>query len=311
MQFTTRLAPSPTGWLHLGNAWSFMLCWLAARSQGGKVILRMDDIDGQRSKPEYASQIISDLEWLGLDWDYEIQQSNRQDAYAAALEEMRGTIYPCFCSRRELRQLASAPHVGDEGAPYSGICASLAQDERERRIKGGQRYSLRLGCPDQPVEFPDVIQGWQRFSKRQYGGDFAVKRSDGTWAYQLASAVDDCDLGVNFVMRGRDLLPSTPRQIIIASRLGSKTPAYAHVPLLLDHQGERLAKRHASLSLRELRRFGAHPQNVTGYLAFLAGMGAHCVACTPSSLLQKFQISALPKDDITINIVEMEAAIHI
>lgn len=313
-QIVTRLAPSPTGRLHLGNAWSFLLCWLAAHSSGGKVFLRIDDIDPQRSKPEFSNSIIYDLLWLGLNWDNcdegaIIYQSSRQLIYADALKILEGRhlVYPCFCTRKELRSLSSAPHIGDEGPPYPGVCANLNQSEQEKRSQMGSPFSLRLRCPEHTLCFTDLIQGPQCYAKAQYGGDFALRRSDGVLAYQLASAVDDAQMGINFVMRGRDLLPSTPRQIILSHYLGYQPPTYAHIPLLLDPNGERLAKRHASLALSELRKSGMAAESIVGYLAFLAGINPEQRRLRPDELLHHFTIANLPKRDIRIDLKQLNA----
>lgn len=302
-QWITRLAPSPTGELHIGNAWSFLLAWLYARSTGGKIYLRMDDIDPQRSKTELASAIITDLRWLGLDWDNDpVYQRQRSEIYERALDRLsaKNLVYPCFCSRKELRQLASAPHIGDEGAPYPGICANLDENERSARIKAGRHYALRLRCPDTPVAFNDLVYGEKIYNKAEYGGDFALMRSDGVWAYQLASACDDAEMGVNLVVRGRDLLASTPRQIVVGKYLNLPAVQYAHVPLLLSPEGERLAKRHKSLSLKKLRENGVSPEKICGYLAKLAGMNPQGAPTRPYELAQKFRPGMIPASDIAI-----------
>lgn len=302
----TRLAPSPTGLLHLGNAWSFLLCWLYGRKNCGRVLLRMDDIDPQRSKPEFMAAIVRDLRWLGLDWDCHegqeiILQSKRNDIYEQALAQLAPDTYPCFCTRREVRSLASAPHIGDEGVYYPGKCAALKPEERKALLASGRSWCLRLVCQADPVVFDDLIAGQRQYSKRAYGGDFALRRSDGVWAYQLASAADDADLGVNFVLRGRDLLPSTPRQIIIAAALGKQPPQYAHVPLLLDNEGNRLAKRHAALSLASLRAGGVSPEMIVGKLGQLAGCHPSGEPVSPGDLLASFSLARLPARDIALD----------
>lgn len=298
---TTRLAPSPTGLPHIGNAWSFLLCWLAARSTGGRVLLRIDDIDPQRSKPEFVQAIIQDITWLGLDWDGDIIfQSARTDHYAAALAllQKQNLIYPCFCTRKELRNLASAPHQEDTPPPYPGACANLASAQKEQLIAQGKAFSLRIRCPDIPITFMDIIQGPQRFAKMDHGGDFPLRRSDGVWAYQLATVIDDAETGVNLIVRGRDLLSSTPRQIILAQTLGCPLPHYAHIPLLLDAQGARLAKRHKSLTLASLRASGIRAAQLVGQLANLAGINPGGLDIMPTQLLRNFRLAMLPKDDL-------------
>lgn len=283
----SRLAPSPTGFLHLGNAWSFWIAWLAARSAGGEVVLRLEDIDPARSREEYARALVGDLAWLGLDWDYGpgsengrggddfFRQSGRAAAYEQALAylEGRGLTYPCYCTRKDLREIAGAPHVDDTGAPYPGICRNLGAEDRARHEAKGRRPSLRLFCPPDAVwEFDDRVRGRQRMTLGECGGDFALRRSDGVYAYQLAVVVDDIAMGVTLVARGNDILPSTPRQIYLYSLFGERPPEYAHLPLIADECGDRLAKRHASLTLRALREAGVLPETILGWLAASSGM---------------------------------------
>lgn len=299
--FTTRLAPSPTGLLHAGNIWSFLLAWLMARASGGKIFLRLDDLDPDRSRKEYSSAIIDDLAWLGLDWDAgPVWQSRRGAIYADALERLQAAqaVYPCFCTRQELRSLAGAPHIGDAGVPYPGTCRHLTPEKRQELLRLRPAHALRLACPDTAIGFADLLQGQQKFSKRQYGGDFPLKRSDGVWAYQLASVADDIALGVNLVVRGRDLLPSTPRQILLHALLGAPPPAYAHLPLLLDSSGERLAKRHKALSIASLRRQGASAADIVGELACLAGLNPGGEPVMPGALLPRFNLDGLPAEDL-------------
>ncbi|MBD5417964.1 MAG: tRNA glutamyl-Q(34) synthetase GluQRS [Desulfovibrio sp.] len=309
-----RLAPSPTGLLHLGNAWAFLLAWLSARSKGGRVLLRMEDLDPQRSRPAFAAAIVDDLHWLGLDWDAgpeggdaapglgPMVQSQRGHIYAGAMArlESAGLTYPCFCSRKELRQLASAPHAGEEGPVAPDPCRSLTAAERQRLFADGRHAALRLRSPDEAVCFSDMFQGPQAFSPEAFGGDFALRRSDGVVAYQLAVAVDDGLMDVTEVVRGRDLLPSTPRQLLVMRFLGLTPPTYAHIPLLLDSEGERLAKRHASLSLAALRAAGARPEAVVGYLGRLAGINPGGRPVRPRELVGRFSPAALPRGDLRV-----------
>lgn len=296
----TRLAPSPTGHLHLGNAWSFLLCWLAARNVGGKVALRMDDIDPQRSKDGFAAQIRDDLLWLGLDWDSEYRQSERMAHYEAALAKLanKNLTYPCFCTRKELRQLACAPHVEDWGIPYPGTCAELTQEEIREKARAGRTACTRLRCGGESVEFTDILLGPLKFAPLDYGNDFALRRSDGVIAYQLATAVDDGEMSL--VIRGRDLVFSTPRQILLMRKLDLPVPQYAHIPLLLDGEGERLAKRHASLSLVQLRDRGISPARIAGYLAGLANL-TDGRPQSPAELIRRFAWERLPKRDISMD----------
>ncbi len=273
-----RLAPSPTGLLHLGNAWSFLWAWLWTKSAKGKIILRMEDIDPQRARTCYAESIEEDLRWLGLLWDgATLYQSQRQHIYQEVLAQLRhgGYVYPCYCTRKELRSLAGAPHVQDYGAPYPGICRHLDAQERRQKEASGRKPAWRLACvhtaQSNVLRFVDAIYGEQSLDLQDIGGDFALCRSDGVMAYQLAVVVDDAAQGITQILRGADILVSTPRQLFLQQCLGYVQPAYAHVPLLLDEEGERLAKRHASLSLQALRQSGVSAQRILGLLAYLAG----------------------------------------
>ena len=306
-----RLAPSPTGFLHLGNAWAFFLAWIGARSRGGELILRMEDIDPLRSKGEYARGIMRDLDWLGLDWDGEVYaQSARLDLYARAVAEFtaKGLGYPCYCTRKELRELASAPHlgvgndgVGDLGATYPGTCRDLTEEERAGLEKQGRRACIRLRYPARDMEIMDLALGRCVFKGENSGGDFALRRSDGVFAYQLAVSVDDAAMGVTQVVRGRDILASTPRQVYLLGLLGGAIPEYAHVPLILDAEGERLAKRHNSLRLATLRERGVPPEAIIGWLASLAGLQDKAMPARASEFLSAFSFSRLPKENIILN----------
>ncbi|MBO4335835.1 MAG: tRNA glutamyl-Q(34) synthetase GluQRS [Desulfovibrio sp.] len=307
-----RLAPSPTGLLHLGNAWAFLLAWLACRAQKGRLILRIEDIDPQRSRPEFVSAILDDLRWLGLDWDEgpdrggahgPYVQSKRLAEYALALDRLAqlGYLYPCFCTRKELKSLANAPHLEDTGPVYPGTCRNLSDELRRKRIAQGQRYTLRLACPEMAVDFDDAICGPQHLQPCDWGGDFALRRSDGVVSYQLAVALDDAAMGVTQVVRGRDILFSTPKQILLLRLLGKSVPAqYAHIPLLLNAEGERLAKRHQSLTLAALRTRGVRPERLIGFLSSLAGLNPGAQAIKPLELVPAFSFSKLPQVDVCL-----------
>ena len=299
-----RLAPSPTGLLHLGNAWAFWLAWLEARRAGGRLVLRLEDLDPARSRAAHAEGIRRDLAWLGLDWDEEAPpQSRRAPAYEAALAGLaaRGLTYPCFCSRRDLRSLAGAPQVGDAGAAYAGTCRSLSPERRAALAASGRARAVRLACPPERVwRFRDRAAGPQGLTLAECGGDFALRRSDGVFAYQLAVVVDDLDQGVTSVVRGRDLLLSTPRQLYLQELLGGPAPDYAHVPLILDHQGERLAKRHAGLALAALREAGARPEDIFGFLAHLAGFRDRPGPLAPGDLAPGFAWDRLRAEDLRL-----------
>ncbi len=308
-----RLAPSPTGFLHLGNAWAFFLAWLGARSGGGQLILRMEDIDPVRSRGEYAAAIMEDLQWLGLNWDGEVYtQSRRLGLYEQAIAGFAAEdlVYPCYCTRRELRELASAPHlaapggqadgVGDLGAPYSGVCRNLTAAQRAGMEEAGRGSCLRLRYPERDVAIKDLVLGKRVFKGEHSGGDFALRRSDGVFAYQLAVSVDDAAMGVTQVVRGRDILASTPRQLYLLELLHAPRPEYAHLPLILDQEGQRLAKRHNSLRLASLRAKGVSAAQIIGWLAWLAGLQDSARSAKPSEFLPSFSFRRLPQEDILL-----------
>jgi glutamyl-tRNA synthetase len=318
---TGRLAPSPTGFLHLGNAWAFLLAWLAARAGGGRVILRMEDIDPDRSRPAYAQAIMDDLRWLGLDWDEgpdvggpagPYVQSRRLDRYAGALSRLDalGRVYPCFCTRKELRSLAGAPHdsgsalgpaIAGDGSPvYPGTCRDLSRDERRRLLAEGRKPCLRLRCDDASLSFDDAVAGPQRLTLAECGGDFALRRSDGVYAYQLAVVADDIAMGVTQVVRGDDILTSTPRQLFLYRLLGASPPAYAHIPLVTDAAGERLAKRHQSLTLATLREAGVRPEAIIGFLAHHAALLDAPRRARPAELAPGFEPARLPRRPVRL-----------
>jgi len=271
MESTGRFAPSPTGELHLGNARTALLSWLWARSEGGRYLLRVEDIDRPRVRPGMAEQQLSELRWLGLDWDGEpVYQSQRTGLYEDALRKLGENVYECFCSRAEIAVVASAPQ-GDEGPRYPGTCASLSREERERRRRE-RAPSLRLRVPPGNLKFHDQILGDHEFDTQATVGDFVLRRADGIFAYQLAVVVDDGAMGVTQVLRGADLLFSTARQILLHRLLGQREPRWAHAPLVLGPGGERLSKRDRSLSLSALRARGVDPRRVIAHLAQISGL---------------------------------------
>lgn len=306
-----RLAPSPTGHIHLGNAWAFLMAWLAARSAEGEVVLRMEDIDPDRSRPEFADAILRDLRWLGLDWDEgpdvggahgPYEQSARLERYAAAVEglERAGLAYPCFCTRKELRGLASAPHAGDGSPIYPGTCLRLGSEEREALLRQGRRPALRLSCGQGELAFHDLVAGPQRFTMADCGGDFALRRSDGVFAYQLAVVLDDMEMNITQVVRGDDILTSTPRQLLLYELFGAPPPRHAHLPLVLDADSERLAKRHDSLTLAALRDAGVSAPAITGYLAWRGGLVDSPRPVLPRELVAGFDLSLLPREAVRL-----------
>ncbi len=240
-----RYAPSPTGDLHLGNLRTAVLAWRAAREAGSRFVVRMEDLDRDRVRPDAAERQLADLAAVGLDWDGEIvYQSQRLGLYEAALGRL--DTFECFCTRAEIREAPSAPH-GPPGA-YPGTCRSLTAAERARRRAAGRPPALRVRAGGARVAFEDRVLG----PRSGVVDDFVVRRGDGAIAYNLAVVVDDADQGVEEVVRGADLVESTPRQLWLADTLGLPRPAHAHVALVLGPDGERLAKRHGAVTLREL-----------------------------------------------------------
>ena len=296
-----RLAPSPTGLLHLGHACSFLMAWWSARSQGGRLLLRMEDLDGERCRPEFAAAILRDLEWLGLDWDGPVQlQSECAEAHAAALDSLRaaGLCYPCVCTRREIREAASAPqaaaprkHAEDVSQVYPGTCrrrfpGEAAALQAYGREAYGREAAWRLRVPPGSITFEDGLYGPQAFAPAAEVGDFPIARRGGAAAYQLAVVVDDAAAGVTEVLRGRDLLPSTARQILLQQHLGLPSPSWTHLPLVLDEAGQRLAKRSGALSLKALREAGTDPRAIVSWVARVAGSAAPPAAPLLPALLR-------------------------
>lgn len=295
-----RFAPSPSGRMHLGNLWSCLLAWLAAHSQGGGVVLRLEDLDPDRCRVEYCDQVMRDLEWLGLTWEGEVvYQSRRTQAYTQAFRELeeQGLIYPCYCTRAQ-RLAASAPHRSDGLSVYDGRCRRLSPQERQKLART-RTPAWRAEVPDREVVFRDLLQGEYRENLRRDCGDFILRRSDGVYAYQLAVVVDDAFMGVNQVVRGSDLLSSTPRQLWLQERLGLPHPQYGHVPLLLAPDGRRLAKRDRDLELGQLQQHYSAPQLV-GRLAYGAGLLDRPEAITPEELVPLFTWDKLPREDLVL-----------
>jgi glutamyl-tRNA synthetase len=296
--------------MHLGNAWTALLAWLQVRSLDGTVVLRVEDLDPDRSRPEYTDQIMRDLAWLGLDWDEgpdvggsygPYRQDERRSLYAAALDALaaRGLIYPCWCTRAEIRAAASAPHPGDadaEGA-YPGTC----RPENRRAAPPGRQPALRLVVPDETVAFTDDVRGRVAQNLARACGDFVVRRADGVHAYQLAVVVDDAAMRITHVLRGDDLLASTPRQLYLYRLLGQTPPAFAHVPLLISPDGHRLAKRQRGLSLAALRVRGVTAGQVVGFLAHRASLIPAPVPVRPRDLISAFSLDKLPRQPVIVD----------
>jgi glutamyl-tRNA synthetase len=273
-----RYAPSPTGELHLGNLRTALLAWLFARCSRGKYVLRIEDLDRPRVRPGAVEGMLRDLRWLGLDWDEgpdiggpfaPYMQSERHAIYEQQLRRLQdaGLLYPCYCSRADIARVASASQ-DDEGPRYPGTCRYLTEEQRRQHEAGGRRPSLRFRVDgERIVSFDDILLGRRAQQVQRAVGDFIVLRSDGLFAYQFAVVVDDALMGINQVVRGADLLSSTARQILLYEALGFPVPTFAHVPLMMDAAGRRLAKRDLSAGLEPLRATGATPGMVVGQLA--------------------------------------------
>lgn len=295
-----RFAPSPSGRMHLGNLWSALLAWLSARSQGGEMVLRLEDLDPDRCTRAWCDQVMRDLEWLGLTWDNEpVYQSERTAVYAEAFRalEERGLIYPCYCTRAE-RLAASAPHRSDGQTIYDGRCSRLTEEEREA-LSQTRRPAWRVKVGQESITFRDLLQGEYKEDLKTDCGDFILRRSDGVYAYQLAVVVDDAAMGVTQVVRGSDLLSSTPRQIYLQRLLGLPQPEYGHVPLLLAADGRRLAKRDRDQELGELQSRYTAPE-LLGRLAHLAGLIPEPAPITAQQLIPLFSWEKLPREDLKV-----------
>ena len=317
-----RFAPSPSGRMHLGNVFSALLAWLSVRAQGGRLVLRIEDLDPRCADPARARQIMYDLQWLGLYWDEgPVFQHDRIEAYAAALDRLRAMryeppqgvpaeggplVYSCFCSRAELHA-ASAPHASDGTPVYAGTCRTLTSEQvAEKSVVRPPALRLRVpaeGDPAGSISFADRVYGAQGEVLARECGDFLVRRSDGVYAYQLAVVVDDAEMGVTEVVRGRDLLGSVPRQVYLQRLLGYEEPAYAHVPMLVAPDGRRLSKRERDCDLGELKRMFGTPECLLGRLAHVAGLAPSDEPCTAEQLAEGFSWDAVRahKADIVID----------
>ena len=297
---TGRFAPTPSGRLHLGNILCAMLAYLSVRAKGGRFLLRIEDVDVPRCPRRLAQQCIDDLTWLGFTWDEEvIYQSDRSDIYRAAIEQLQqgGHTYPCFCTRAQLMSLA-APNLGDTQVIYQRTCAQLSPEEAAEKAKT-RAPAIRLRVPDEDVSFTDGLFGVQSENLERDCGDFILRRSDGLYGYQLAVVVDDALQGVTEVVRGRDILTATPRQLYLQRLLGWEAPTYVHIPLLVDSQGRRLAKRDKDLDLTALaQRFT--PGEILGRLAFSAGLLDEVRPATLEELIPLFDWQRVKKADLRL-----------
>ena len=300
--FVGRFAPSPTGRMHAGNVYSALVAWIIARRQGGRVVLRIEDLDTQRSKAEFADAVMRDFENLGLWWDGEpVYQSNRTQAYQEAFEQLLDAdlLYPCYCTRADLHA-ASAPHVGEKPV-YAGTCRLADPSELEKRknraLEQGREPSWRVIVPDRVVEIDDMFQGHFVQRLKRECGDFVVRRSDGAFAYQLAVVVDDAYQGVTSVVRGVDLLSSSPQQRFLQDMLGLEHVGYAHVPLLMGADGHRLSKRHKDANLECLLQAYGSVEGVLGHIAYLAGLIEADEPASAEELLRCADLSVLERKE--------------
>ena len=322
-RYVGRLAPSPTGALHLGNARTFMIAWLRARARGGMVILRMEDLDHPRDKPGAAREAVEDLKWLGFDWDEEYVQSERKALYRAALERLhaQGLVYPCVCSRKDVERAQSAPHAGDQ-LFYPGTCRGRFASWRAAQAFLREESDVpRLPCwrfrveAGTVVRFEDVFAGPFGQDVARTLGDFPVARDAFGAGYTLACTVDDLLMGVTEVVRGDDLLPATPAQILLAQALVPwarsslpvprstfHLPSYLHVPLVVGADGRRLAKRHGDTRVAAFRAAGRRPEDVLGFLAASCGWAAPGEAVTLRDLLPRFTLDTIPHAPLTLDL---------
>lgn len=298
-----RFAPSPSGRMHLGNVYAALMSWLSVKSKGGKWLLRIEDLDPQRCKLDYALQLEDDLNWLGLSWDEggtaeNCMQSKRSDIYEEYLSKLKTKhlTYPCHCTRADI-MATQAPHESDGRIVYKGTC-------RPDDLTMPLNYdgaAVRLCVPDEVISFEDGHYGTQDVNLMEHCGDFIIRRKDGAWAYQLAVVVDDALMGVTEIVRGNDLLLSTPQQIYLHRLLGFMPPAFIHHPLLCNDCGQRLSKRDKSLDLGMLRQ-KCSPEDLIGYLAFQTGLIPQFEPIPPTDLLPLFSWEKIPKDNIHTDI---------
>ena len=293
-----RFAPTPSGRMHLGNVSTALLAWLSARAQGGKMLLRIEDLDTARCPRENEELLREDLDWLGLDWDLEQpRQSGRTAYYEAVLDTLAqtGRVFPCWCTRGDLKNAPNAPHASDGHPIYPGTCRELT--EAQRAEKAAVRPPLwRLRVPDETISFVDGHFGPYSENLAAECGDFILRRADGVFAYQLAVTADDIAAGVTEVVRGRDLISSTPRQLYLYRLLGAPAPRYFHVPLLSAPDGRRLSKRDRDLDLGVLRqRYDA--REIIGALAHAAGLTEAYAPCSPGELIGLFDWKKVPLSD--------------
>ena len=294
-----RFAPTPSGRMHLGNVFAALIAWLSVRSRDGTMVLRMEDLDTQRTSREYASQLREDLAWLGLDYDLETPaQSQRSKVYDGYFERLRekGLLYPCYCTRSQLHSV-NAPHLSDGTYVYPGTCRNLSEQARSAMNRAP---AWRVKVPDRQWEFCDLVQGDYRLNLATDCGDMVVRRADGVYVYQLAVTVDDGEAGVTEVVRGMDLLSSAPRQMYLQELFGFPHPVYGHVPMLLSPEGRRLSKRDRDLDLGQLRQW-VTAETIIGTLAYSSGLIPKNEPISAKELAKEFDWKKLKGDAIFLD----------
>jgi glutamyl-tRNA synthetase len=301
-EIVARLAPSPTGHLHLGHARSFLVAWWHARSRGGRIVLRIEDLDVERVKPGMIDATLRDLEWLGLDWDGEPWiQSHGIAAIESAAQDLldRGLAYPCVCTRKEIQAAASAPHAGESTPRYPGTCRGKFTTLSEAERSSGRPAALRFVVPQGAVLVEDLVLGRHTFDVERDAGDFPITRRAGFPAYQLAVVVDDARQGVSEVVRGADLIESAARQQLLQHALGLATPRWYHVPLVVDEAGRRFAKRSDDIALSRLREAGVDARDLVGWVARRSGI-SDASSATARELAPAFDMSRLPREPVVV-----------
>ena len=291
-----RFAPTPSGRMHLGNVFAALIAWLSVRSRDGEMVLRMEDLDTQRTSEEFARILREDLAWLGLTYDRETPpQSRRSAVYDRYFEQLRemGLLYPCYCTRSQLHSV-NAPHLSDGTYVYTGTCRNLTNPPKNRLP------AWRVMVPDKLWTVEDKIQGHYELNLASQCGDMVVRRADGIYVYQLAVTVDDGEAGVTEVVRGMDLLSSAPRQMYLQELFGFPHPEYAHVPMLLAPDGRRLSKRDRDLDLGELRK-NVSRETLVGTLAYAAGLIDQKTSISPEELAKEFSWDKLKGDSIYLD----------
>lgn len=299
-----RLAPSPTGLLHLGHARTFLLAWWHVRSRGGVMLLRVEDLDGPRCRSEWIDAALRDLEWLGCDWDGAwTLQSDGIERLRAAVDELdkRGLVYPCTCSRADVRAALSAPQQGSLEVRYPGTCRGRYPSLGQAESRTGRAAALRFRVPSGEVEIRDGFCGSRRYDVQRDVGDFVVARRDHTPSYQLAVVVDDAAQGVTEVHRGEDLLPSTARQWHLRRALDLPDPVLFHLPLVVDHAGRRLAKRCDDVSLSRLHDCGIDPRAIVGWVARSAALDVPARA-SAAEIVRAFRMENVPHDPVRVTV---------